>query len=67
MPTLFLTLLRLILIALPVMLVLVYVFNLGMYGVWIGLVTASITSMFVAFFWVCRTINRLESGKMAIW
>jgi len=66
MPALFLTLLRLILIALPIMLVLVYVFNLGMYGVWIGLLTASITSMFVAYFWVGRTINRLESGEITI-
>jgi len=66
MPALFLTLLRLILIALPVMLVLVYVFNLGMYGVWIGLATASITSMFVSFFWVRRTINRLETGEITI-
>lgn len=66
MPALFLTLLRLILIALPVMAVLIYVFNLGMYGVWIGLAAASITSMFVSFFWVRRTINRLESGEIAI-
>ncbi len=66
LPALFLTLLRLILIALPVMYVLVYVFNLGMFGVWIGLGVASITSMFVAYFWVGRTINRLESGEITI-
>lgn len=66
MPALFLTLLRLILIALPVMLVLVYVFNLGMYGVWTGLTVASLTSMIVAFFWVRKTIDKLESGKISI-
>lgn len=66
MPALFLTLLRLILIALPVMVILVYVFNLGMYGVWTGLTVASITAMFVSFFWVRRTINKLESGEITI-
>ena len=66
LPALFLTLLRLILIALPVMAVLVYIFNLGMFGVWIGLAVASLISMFVAFFWVGRTINRLESGEITI-
>lgn len=66
MPALFLTLLRLILIALPVMIVLVYVFNLGMYGVWTGLTVASLISMIVSFFWVRRTINKLESGEITI-
>jgi len=66
LPALFLTLLRLILIAIPVMAVLIYVFKLGMYGVWFGLAAGSIVSMFVSIFWVRRTINRLESGKMEI-
>ena len=66
MPALFLTLLRLILIALPAMLVMIYIFNMGMWGVWIGLVLGSVSSMFVSIFWVRRTINRLESGKMSI-
>lgn len=66
MPALFLTLLRLIIITLPVMVVLVYVFNLGMYGVWIGLAAASMITMFISFTWVGRTINRLESGEITI-
>jgi len=66
MPALFLTLLRLILIAIPVMLLLINVFHLGIWGVWIGLATGSIASMFVSIFWVNRNINRLESGKMEI-
>jgi putative MATE family efflux protein len=66
MPALFLTLLRLILIALPAMLIMIYVFDMGMWGVWIGLVSGSVVSMLVSIFWVRRTINRLESGKMEI-
>jgi len=66
LPALFLTLLRLILIALPVMIVLVYVFNMGMYGVWIGLASASMTSMTVSLLWVRRTIDKLETGEINI-
>lgn len=66
LPALLLTLLRLILIALPAMLIMVYVFNLGMWGVWIGLASGAIISMFVSIFWVHRTIDKLESGRMEI-
>ena len=64
LPALFLTLLRLLLIAIPVMLILIHVFNMGIWGVWIGLASGSIVSMIVAFFLVRRSINRLESGRM---
>ena len=64
LPALFLTLLRLILIAIPVMLILIHVFDMGIWGVWIGLASGSIISMFVSLFLVRRSINRLESGKM---
>ena len=64
LPALFITLLRLILVALPVMLVLIYIFDLGIWGVWIGLVSGSMCSMVVSLLWVRRSINRLESGKM---
>ena len=66
LPALFLTLLRLILIAIPVMLVLIYVFDLGIWGVWIGLASGSISSMIISVIFVRRTLGRLESGKMEI-
>ncbi|MBI9106118.1 MAG: MATE family efflux transporter [Spirochaetales bacterium] len=66
MPALFLTLLRLVLIAIPLMLIMIYVFDMGMWGVWFGLASGSVISMIVSIFWVRRTINRLESGKMKI-
>ena len=58
--------LRLLLMALPVMLLLVYVFDMGMYGVWFGLAAGSVSSMFVSIFWVKSTIKRLEKGEMEI-
>ncbi len=66
LPALFLTLLRLILVAIPVMLILIHVFNLGIWGVWFGLAAGSIVSMIVSIIFVRRSINRLESGKMKI-
>lgn len=64
MPALFLTLLRLILIAIPLMLILIHIFDLGIWGVWIGLAAGSVISMVVSILWVRRSIKRLESGKM---
>lgn len=64
LPALFLTLLRLILIAIPVMLILIHVFDMGIWGVWIGLASGSIVSMITAIFLVRGSINRLESGRM---
>ncbi len=66
LPALFLTLLRLILIAIPVMLILIYVFNLGIWGVWLGLAAGSVVSMIIAIIFVNRTISRLESGKIKV-
>lgn len=64
LPALFITLLRLLLISLPVMILLIYVLDFGMYGVWLGLATGSFISMFVSLFWVKRSIKRLKSGSM---
>ncbi|MDC7126179.1 MAG: MATE family efflux transporter [Spirochaetales bacterium] len=66
LPALFLTLLRLILIAIPVMLILIYVFNMGIWGVWLGLASGSVVSMIISVIWVRHSIKRLESGKMKI-
>ncbi len=64
MPALFLTLLRLILIAIPISLILVFIFDMGIWGVWTGILTGGILTMFLSIFWVQRTINRLESGQI---
>ena len=66
MPALFITLLRLLLVALPLMLLLIYVFDAGIYGVWIGIAAGSIASMFVSLFWIKRTLRKLENGEMKI-
>lgn len=66
MPALFLTLLRVLLISVPAAYLLVYSFDLGMYGVWFGLFTGSVLSCLVSFFWVRRTIRGLSDGTLSI-
>ncbi len=66
LPALFLTLLRLVLVTIPVMLILINVFGMGMWGVWLGLASGSVVSMVVAIIQVNSAINRLESGKMKL-
>ncbi|MDA3938379.1 MAG: hypothetical protein PF693_03590 [Spirochaetia bacterium] len=53
-------------LALPAVWLLVYVFNLGIYGVWLGLLFGSVITMVIAFIWIQRTINKLEKGIIRI-
>lgn len=59
-PSLILTALRLVIIAIPAVLIYVYLFDMGVPGVWYGLITGNITSGVVSFIWVERMLSRKE-------
>jgi putative MATE family efflux protein len=65
-PALVLTLLRLLGLALPAILILVYVLHLGMWGVWIGLVGANVISGLISLLWTNRTIAGIRSGRIRL-
>ncbi len=65
-PALIITLLRLIIIAVPAVLIYVYVFDLKMYGVWFGLLTGNSTAAVISLLWTSKTIKKLEEGKLVI-
>jgi putative MATE family efflux protein len=66
LPAFLLTLLRLIILSLPSMWIMVYVFDMGIYGVWTGITTGSIVTMIIAIIWIRKTIGRLEKGLITI-
>lgn len=65
-PALIITLLRLVIVSVPAVFVYVYVFNLGMYGVWFGLITGNTIGALFSLVWGTRTIKRLEQKKLSI-
>ena len=65
-PALLITLLRLIIIAVPAVLFYVYVLNMGMYGVWFGLLTGNTIAAGISLIWTLRTIKRLIRGSLQI-
>ncbi len=65
-PAFLITLLRLIIIAVPAVLLYVFVFNMGMYGVWFGLLTGNAIAAGISYMWAMRTINALIGGKISI-
>ena len=58
--------LRLVLVSVPAVLVYVYVFDLGMYGVWFGLITGNTVGALFSLVWGTRTIYLLEQKKIEI-
>ncbi|MDC7234074.1 MAG: MATE family efflux transporter [Spirochaetales bacterium] len=62
LPAFILTLLRTILLSLPISYLYVLVFNMGVEGVWWGLNTGSVLTVLVSVPWVKRTIGRLKAG-----
>lgn len=66
LPALIITLMRLIIIAVPAVLIYVYIFHLKMYGVWFGLLTGNSLSAFISYFWTLRTLKRLKNGSLKI-
>ena len=59
MPALIIVLLRLLIIAVPAAYFYVYIFNMGMYGVWFGLLTGNSISAVVSYLWTSSVIRRL--------
>jgi Na+-driven multidrug efflux pump len=66
LPALVLTLLRLVVIAIPAVYLYVYAFDLQMYGVWLGLITGNFTSGVVGLFWISKSLKRLRSGELTV-
>ncbi|MBN2324083.1 MAG: MATE family efflux transporter [Spirochaetes bacterium] len=62
-PAFFIPVLRLVVIAIPAVYLYVYVFDLGIYGVWFGVITGNALSAAVSLFWGKRTIGRLSADR----
>jgi len=62
-PALIITVLRLVVIALPASYLYVYAFNLGIYGVWFGLVTGNFIAAIISFFWIKGNFKKLNMKK----
>jgi len=59
-PALIITVLRLVVIALPASYLYVYVFNLGMYGVWFGIITGNFVAAIISFLWIKKYLQKLN-------
>ena len=62
-PALIITGLRMLGFAIPFILLFVYLFDWGIYGVWGGMIAGNILGSLMSVFWVRTYWNRLESGK----
>ena len=58
--------LRTIAVSIPSALLLVYVFHMGIYGIWFGLILGNIASSAVSLVWASSVIRRMQTGKMAV-
>jgi Na+-driven multidrug efflux pump len=63
-PALLITMSRLLLLAVPAMLLYVYVFDLKIYGVWLGIITGNILAAVISVLWASRTLRLLQEGKL---
>jgi putative MATE family efflux protein len=63
-PALIITSLRMFAIAIPMVYLLVNVFDLGMYGVWFGVVVGNVASGFITFGWAASALERLRTGRL---
>ncbi len=63
LPALVVILLRLVLIAVPAAYFFVYILDLGVYGVWYGLIAGGFVSMVVSVLWLRRILGQITSGK----
>ena len=57
LPGLVLTVIRIVGVSLPLAYILVYTTNLGIFGVWYGVIIGNVISAFIAFFWVKKTFG----------
>jgi putative MATE family efflux protein len=64
LPALLITTSRLLLLAAPSMLLYVYVFDLEMYGVWLGIITGNVLAAGMSALWIARTLRRMQRGSL---
>jgi putative MATE family efflux protein len=64
LPALLITTSRLLLLAVPAMLLYVYVFDLQIYGVWLGIITGNVLAAGMSALWISRTLRRLQEGTL---
>jgi len=53
-----------VLLAVPAMLLYVYVFDLKIYGVWLGIITGNVLAAIISVLWASRTLRLLQEGKL---
>jgi putative MATE family efflux protein len=64
LPALLITTSRLLLLAVPAMILYVYVLDLEIYGVWLGIITGNVLSAGTSALWVSHTLRRLRTGAL---
>ena len=64
LPGFILTLIRLIIITVPVAYLLAYQFNMGIRGAWIGIIAGNLISAAISLFWVNETIKQQTSEAL---
>ena len=64
LPALLITTSRLLLLAVPAMLLYVYVLDLKIYGVWLGIITGNVLAAGMSALWIAGTLRRLRAGTL---
>jgi len=65
-PALILAILRMLILNVPSILILVYVFGLKMYGVWFGMIVGNLTSAIISYIWVKSWFEKLKTGEIKV-
>ena len=64
-PALIITMLRMLVLGIPAVLLFVYVFHVGVYGVWFGIVTGNGIAAVISYGMTRNAVNDLRSGRLA--
>ncbi len=64
LPALLITTSRLLLLAVPAMILYVYVFDLKIYGVWLGIITGNVLAAGMSALWTSVTLRRMQKGTL---
>jgi putative MATE family efflux protein len=64
LPALLITTSRLLLLAVPAMLLYVYLLDLKIYGVWLGIITGNVLTAGMSALWIAGTLRRLRAGTL---
>jgi putative MATE family efflux protein len=64
LPALLITTSRLLLLAAPAMLLYVYLLDLKIYGVWLGMITGNVLAAGMSALWISRTLRRMQKGTL---